>query len=152
MSTRHQNFKWLDAKVSRSFIILLPFFLFFKATSSSSSSSSHVRLRRANVRRQRRTRDIRVARSTMLDVNNISQLSAGHLPSHEFSSFLIVLLVFIIFLLFFLTCFMFITFVRTRLKRRDTNLIARSETSETIIESTLINNNHLQSYNTIDSI
>uniref|UniRef100_A0A1I7V2V3 Transmembrane protein n=2 Tax=Caenorhabditis tropicalis TaxID=1561998 RepID=A0A1I7V2V3_9PELO len=88
---------------------------------------------------------------TMIDFNNMHQIVSHRVPTTRISTFLVTLISFLLVLVLFSTCVMCITYVRRRLKRRqESGLLCRDETSETLIESTLINSDTQTMYSAID--
>ncbi|EFP00686.1 hypothetical protein CRE_21164 [Caenorhabditis remanei] len=91
----------------------------------------------------------------MIDFNNmvsvIHQIVSHRVPTTRISTFLVTLISFLLVLVVFATCVMCITYVRRKLKRRQENgLLCRDATSETLIESSLINSDTHTMYSAID--
>eukprot|EP00081_Caenorhabditis_elegans_P002042 NP_001023964.1 Uncharacterized protein CELE_F53F8.6 [Caenorhabditis elegans] len=87
----------------------------------------------------------------MIDFNNMHQIVSHRVPTTRISTFLVTIISFLLVLVFFSTCVMCITYIRRKLKRRHENgLLCRAETSETLIESTLINSDTQTMYSAID--
>ncbi|KAF1755349.1 hypothetical protein GCK72_021918 [Caenorhabditis remanei] len=87
----------------------------------------------------------------MIDFNNMNQIVSHRVPTTRISTFLVTLISFLLVLVVFATCVMCITYVRRKLKRRQENsLLCRDATSETLIESSLINSDTHTMYSAID--
>ncbi|CAL2047838.1 unnamed protein product [Caenorhabditis brenneri] len=90
-------------------------------------------------------------RTNMIDFNNMHQVVSHRVPTTRISTFLVTLISFLLVLVLFSTCIMCITYIRRKLKRRQENsILCRDETSETLIESTLINSETQTMYSAID--
>ncbi|CAI2352524.1 unnamed protein product [Caenorhabditis sp. 36 PRJEB53466] len=79
------------------------------------------------------------------------QIVSHRVPATRISTFVVVLISFLLVLVIFSTCVMCISYIRRKLKKRESSpLLCRSETSETLIESTLINSDAPTMYSAID--
>ncbi|CAO4382747.1 unnamed protein product [Caenorhabditis nigoni] len=89
--------------------------------------------------------------NTMIDFNNMHQIVSHRVPTTRISTFLVTLISFLLVLVLVSTCVMCTTYIRRKLKRRQENgLLCRDATSETLIESTLINSETQTMYSAID--